>query len=119
MTTIGSTGINGRSASLVRAGDVWNRETFEYYASVIRKQPATRSRIIEGCSRNGLVGLSDRSRTEVERDSGMPPEKAAVEARRPMVEGIAFGSVTYEDYRAWADAPDDKRVVFPTTSKGR
>jgi len=65
-----------------------------------------------------LVGLSDRSRTEVERDSGMPPEKAAVEARRRMVEGIAFGSVTYEDYRAWADAPDDKRVVFPTTSKG-
>jgi len=43
----------------------------------------------------------------------LPPEKAAVEARRRMVEGIAFGSVTYEDYRAWADAPDDKRVVFP------
>jgi len=41
----------------------------------------------------------------------MPPEKAAAEARRRMVEGIAFGSVTYEDYRAWADAPDDNRAV--------
>jgi len=29
MTTIESAGINGRIASLVRAGGVWNRETFE------------------------------------------------------------------------------------------
>lgn len=99
--------------SLVRAGGVWNRETFEYYASVIRKQPATHSRIIEGCTKNGLAGLSDRARTEVERDNGMPPEKAAAEVCRRMVEGIASGSVTYEAYQAWAGAPDDKRVVFP------
>lgn len=44
---------------------------------------------------------------------GMPPEKATAEVCRRMVKGIASGAVKYEAYRAWADAPDDKRVVFP------
>jgi hypothetical protein len=100
--------------SLVRAdGGAWNRETFEYYASIIRKQPATHSRIIQACTENGLAAMTDRARTEVERDSGMPPEKATAEGCRRMVKGIASGAVKYEAYRAWADAPDDKRVVFP------
>jgi len=100
--------------SLVRAdGGLWNRETFEYYASVIRKQPATHARLIEGCTENWLAGLTDRARTEIERDSAMRPEKAAAEVCRRMVKGIASGAVTYEAYRAWAGASDDKRVVFP------
>jgi len=40
----------------------------------------------------------------------MPPEKAAAEVCRRMVNGIASGAVKYEAYRAWADAPE---VVFP------
>ncbi|MDR6667972.1 hypothetical protein [Rhizobium sp. 1399] len=100
--------------SLVRAdGGAWNRETFEYYASIIRKQPATHSRIIQACTENGLAAMTDRARTEVERDSEMPPEKATAEVCRRMVKGIASGAVTYKAYRSWADAPDDKRVVFP------
>ncbi len=43
----------------------------------------------------------------------MPLEKAAAEVCRRMVKGIASGAVKYEAYRAWADAPDDERVVFP------
>lgn len=91
----------------------WNSETFEYYASIIRKQPATHSRIIQACTENGLVAMAGPARTEVERDSGMPPEKATAEVCRRLVKGIAFGAVKYETYRAWVDAPDDKRVVFP------
>ncbi|MGO4118225.1 MULTISPECIES: hypothetical protein [Rhizobium] len=100
--------------SLVRAdGGAWNRETFEYYASVIREQPSTHSRIIHGCAENGLAAMTDRARAEVERDSGMPAAKAIAEVCRRMIKGIASGAVRYEAYRAWAETPDDKRVVFP------
>lgn len=100
--------------SLVRAdGGAWNRETFEHYASVIREHPATHSRIIQACTENGLAAMTARARAEVERDSGMPAEKAIAEVCRRVIKGIASGAVKYEAYRAWAEAPDDKRVVFP------
>jgi hypothetical protein len=100
--------------SLVRADDgPWNSETFEYYASIIREQPATRPRIIKGCSEGGLSAIRDRLRAEFELDSGMPAEKAAVEVCRRFITGIASGAVKYETYRAWVETPDDKSVVIP------
>jgi hypothetical protein len=43
----------------------------------------------------------------------MPAAKAIAEVCRRMIKGIASGAVKYEAYRAWAETPDDKRVVFP------
>ncbi|MEK1895616.1 MAG: hypothetical protein AAAB20_20465 [Rhizobium sp.] len=57
--------------------------------------------------------MTEQARAELERDSGMSAEKAKTEVCRRMIKGIASGAVTYEAYRAWADAPDDKRVTFP------
>ncbi|CAN7571739.1 hypothetical protein [Rhizobium sp. LjRoot258] len=36
--------------------------------------------------------------------------------KQGMIKGIASGTVTYEAYRAWVDAPDDKRVTFPDSN---
>ncbi|MHC2297991.1 hypothetical protein ACVJBD_002197 [Rhizobium mongolense] len=48
--------------------NVWNEETFEYYASIIRQQRDTHSRLIDGCAigRDGENGQrhqgADRTR---------------------------------------------------------
>ncbi|MEX2697640.1 hypothetical protein [Rhizobium mongolense] len=93
--------------------NVWNEETFEYYASIIRQQPDTHSRLIDGCAQRGILKMDSDTKAQIERDSSMSASEATKEVCRRVIKGIASGAVTYEVFRKWANAPDDEKVSFP------
>jgi hypothetical protein len=91
----------------------WNKETFEYYASVIRKSPAMHERLISACAEKQQESADGVVNSELEHSTGMTPPKAAQEICRRMIKGIASGAVTFEVYRQWVDTPDGRTAIFP------